>query len=62
MEAEKEQQKRVNTKGKRLNWTPIDKAERVSLKKMNVSGYKVPSDIIRERKKYIGSNKHLLIP
>jgi hypothetical protein len=62
MKAAKEQQKKASTKGKRLNWTPIDKAERVSLKKMNISGYKVSSDIIRRRKKYVDSNKHLLIP
>jgi hypothetical protein len=62
MKAIKEQQEKTNTKGKRLNWTPIDKVERISLKKMNVSGYRVSSDLIRRRKKYVDNNKHLLIP
>lgn len=54
--------KHTKQKGERLNWTPIEKAEKVSLKKINVSGKKIPSEVVQKSKKFVDNNKRLLIP
>ena len=62
MKKTKDRRKMANPKGKRLNWTPVDKAEKVSLKKLNVTGKKVPSDVIQRGKKFVDTKERLLIP
>jgi hypothetical protein len=61
MEPAKTLQKRIKPKGKRLNWTPIEEAEKVSLKKMDVSGKKISPKVIQKSKRYIDHSKQLLI-
>jgi hypothetical protein len=62
MKTTKKLRKQAPSKGKRLNWTPVEKAEKLSLKKMNVTGKRVSSEAILKSKKFVGSNKRLLIP
>lgn len=54
--------KHTKQKGKRLNWTPVEKAEKVSLKRINVAGKKIPSEVVQRNKKFADSSKRLLIP